>query len=395
MNMPYIDKDKLLQSIDNNDIETILQNLSDYKYKKDSHGNYSTCTALCHADGNSPYKLMIYPNTNTDKEPIVACMTCGCKMDLITFCLKARRNMGLGGNTWYKCLNWIAMITGKTESVTVDDTVRIRKVDDMKWLQRIKNIKNRNSEEEFEEKEINENVLDLFTYTPHEAWLNEGCSEEALIRFDISYYAATDSIVIPHRNADGKLIGIRVRNLNEEIVASGQKYMPLPKIENKYSFNHPLSKYLYGWWVVKDYCKQINKICIVEAEKSCIKGYTYFGEQSYIVATCGSNISQTQIKIILEAGIGRIYIAPDRDYHDAHSFEAEAWYNKQILKCEPFIPYCHVFLIADTKDRLGYKDSPLDAPKDIFLQLYEEKIEITMEDVNRVKQEMRKEKQNE
>lgn len=386
----YIDKDKLLQSLNEEDIETILQNLSEYKYKKDSHHNFLTCTALCHPNGDSPYKLIIYPNTNSDKEPLVVCMTCGCKTDLVTFCLKAKRNIGEIGNTWYKCLNWIAMITGKSDKVAVDNPNKINKLDDYKWIKRIKSVKGHN-ESDIDEKEINENILDLFTYVPHEAWLNDGCNEESMMKYDIGYYPPNDQITIPHRNSDGKLIGIRVRNLDENMVKKGNKYMPLQSIEGC-TFNHKLTKYLYGWWLVKDYCKQINKVCIVESEKSCLQGYTMFGLQSYIVATCGSNISSAQAKIILEAKIGRVYYAPDRDYHDPHSFEAEAWMNKQILKLEPFILYCQVYLIADTEYRLEYKDSPTDRGLNTFLQLYDEKIEITMEDVNRVKEEMRKER---
>jgi hypothetical protein len=41
-------------------------------------------------------------------------------------------------------------------------------------------------------------------------------------------------------------------------------------------------------------------------------------------------------------------------------------------------------LLLDSKDRLDYKDSPTDKGKDVLLQLLDEKIPITMDEVNRV-----------
>ena len=126
---------------------------------------------------------------------------------------------------------------------------------------------------------------------------------------------------------------------------------------------------------------------LVEAEKSVLQSYSYFGEDSFTVATCGSSITQTQIKIMLEElQVNEILYAPDRDYHEANSFEAEIWWQKQIKKLAPLIPYVKVCLVADKKDRLGFKDSPTDRGKDILLELLEEKIVITAEDVKGLKQ---------
>ena len=252
-------------------------------------------------------------------------------------------------------------------------------------MNRIKNIKNKKSNSVPNLKEIKENYLDLFWYDPDplQDWINEGISTEALSRYEIGWYGLTNQITIPVRDSNERLIGLRCRNLNPEDIA-------IAKYDNMF-INGQKLKYstgstLYGLWVTQDKIKQNKKIMLVEAEKSCLLAYTYFGENSYVAATCSSAITLTQQKILLnELKISKIIYAPDRDYEEADSYEAEIWMNKQIKKLAPFVPYCQVYLIADGKNRLGYKDSPLDCGKDIFLELYEEKIEITMEDVKRLK----------
>lgn len=380
--MSYIDKDKLLNSITREDFITIVSALGDYKCRKFADGSVATSTALCHG-GNSTYKLYMYPNLDSDdKKGLCVCMTCGEKYDVVQFVIRAHRNTGKH-ITWYKALQWIAITLGKLDAVSLESgETRIKTIDDFNWINRIKNATNKDTPKR-RIKSINENILDLFTYIPHESWLNDGCSVTALDRYEIGYSVLDDAIVIPHRDIEGRLIGIRGRYLSEEDIELG-KYRPIQK------YSSPLSKYLYGLNVTKDYIKQVKKIVLVEGEKSCVQGYTMFGDKSYFVATCGSNISRQQIEIIKSLGVLKVILAFDRDYKDPNSFEAEAWFNKQVLKLEPFLLYCQVYLIADAKDRLGYKDSPTDKGLETFLELYEEKIEITMEDVARAKEGRRK-----
>lgn len=387
--MPYIDKDKLLNSITREDFITILKALGDYKYRKGSDGSVMTTTALCHG-GDSAYKVYFYPNSNDEsKKGLCVCMTCGDKYDLVQFVIRAHRHINKQ-LTWHKALQWIAVTLGRLGDVSIEDgATKIQKPDDFSWINRIKAVKNRD-EKTKRTRILDENLLELFTYIPHESWLNDGCSISALNRYEIGYSPAENAIVIPHRDINGNLIGIRGRYLSDEDIAKG-KYRPIT-VENRV-LKHPLGDHLYGLWVTKDYIQKCGKILLAEGEKSCLQAYSMFSveeDKSYVVATCGSNISQRQIEIIKSLGVSKVIYAPDKEYKKSDSFEAEAWFNKQILKLEPFLLYCQVYLIADTKDRIGYKDSPFDKGRSTFLELYEEKIEITMDDINRVKQETKK-----
>lgn len=392
--MPYIDKDKLLNSITREDFITIVNALGDYKCRKFADGSVATSTALCHG-GNSTYKLYMYPNLDSDdKKGLCVCMTCGEKYDVVQFVIRAFRNNNKQ-ITWYKALQWIAVTLGKLEDVSIDESVtKIKKIDDFSWINRIKSVKNRD-EKTRRTKQIDENILDLFTYIPHEEWLKDGCSRTALNRYEIGYSPEGNYISIPHRDIEGRLIGVRGRYLSKEDIEKG-KYRPVV-IEGK-TLNHALGNHLYGLWVTKDYIQKCGKILLAEGEKSCLQAYSMFcsegEEKSYVVATCGSSISNRQMDIIKNLGCSKVIYAPDKEYADVNSFEAEAWFNKQILKLEPLVLYCQVYLIADTKNLLERKNSAFDKGRDTFLQLYDEKIEITMEDVNRVKEEMRKERTN-
>ena len=124
---------------------------------------------------------------------------------------------------------------------------------------------------------------------------------------------------------------------------------------------------------------------LVEAEKSVLQAYSYFREDSFVVGLCGFNITYTQIKIILkELKVEEVIVGFDRDYEDANSYEAMAYYQNIVKKVAPLVPYCSVYLVMDKQNRLGYKDSPTDKGKDVLIELMKEKILITMDDVNEV-----------
>ena len=128
---------------------------------------------------------------------------------------------------------------------------------------------------------------------------------------------------------------------------------------------------------------------LVEAEKSVLQAYSYFRDDSFVVGLCGFNITFTQIKIMLkELKVEEVIVGFDRDYEEADSFEATAYYQKIIKKVAPLVPYCRVYLVLDKKDRLGYKDSPTDKGKDtLTVYDYDLMIESLMKEDNMTQEE--------
>lgn len=383
--MQYLNKDYILDSLTVDDVIKICEKLGSPSYKLDNQGNPCFNTCICHG-GDSPYKLIYYHKPGEEytgrKHGLLKCYTCGDSYDIVELVIRAFRQQGKT-YTWYKALRWIAQVTGKIE-IAASEKIEERHIEDFSWIDRLKSVQKRKRSIP-NLSEINENILEIFCYLPHEEWLNDHITAEALGRFGIGYYGLTNQIVIPHYDINERLIGIRGRYLDKEDVQLLGKYVPL-QIEGRF-LSHQLGSNLYGVHVCKDAIMQKKKLMLVEAEKSVLQSYSYFGEDSFTVAACGSSITHTQIKIMLEQlQISEILYAPDRDYHESDSFEAEIWWQKQLKKVAPLVPYVKVCIVADKKERLKFKDSPTDRGKDILLELLDEKIVITMDDIRALKE---------
>lgn len=379
----YLNKDAILNSLTKDDVTKIVISLGSAPPKLDSNGDL-IFQSVCH--GSQSWKLYYYHEPNEEKgykgRTFHCYSHCSDNFNIVELVIRANRVNGKTV-TWYKALHHIARITNKIFSSTAEDIEREKnRIDDFEWINRLKSTK-KNKKEIPSLSEINENILDIFYYAPHEDWLKDNISREALSRYEIGYYGLTNQIVIPHRDKDNRLIGIRGRYLDKEDIENIGKYVPL-QIGDKF-LSHQLGSNFYGINVTQNKIKTVKKALIVEAEKSCMQNYTYFGEDSFAIAICGSNLTITQIKLLLYyLKCEEVIFGFDREYHDAHSFEAEIYYNKIVKKVSGLVPYCKVSLLLDSKDRLDYKDSPTDKGKDVLLELLDEKVSITMDEVNRV-----------
>lgn len=377
----YLDKNAILSSIHNEEVIKICESLGHPEYKTNSQGHLCFSTCLCHG-GDSPYKLVYYDDRGDSNKVNGSfhCYTCGESFSITELVIRAKRIQGVN-LTWFKALNYIAQETGlliesNTENVNKD---KLATTKDFEYINRLKALKGKKHNAVPELKELNEQVLELFQPYHHEEFLKDGISHEAMNRFEVSYYPYKNQITLPQRDLQGRLVGVRVRNLDFP-TDDTPKYCPAV-IEGE-TLSHSTGSVLYGSWVTKDKIKACGKALLVEAEKSCLLAYTYFGEDSYAVAATGSAITLTQQKILMkELGIRELIYAPDWDVKNGYnSYEAEIWWQKILKRVKPFVPFCKVYVIVDNLGLLGYKDSPLDKGLDTFLKLYDNKIEITMSD---------------
>lgn len=375
----YLDKELILSSLTKEDVIKICMALGSSYPKQDNNGNL-IFQSICH--GSDSWKLYYYCTDIDYKKHIFHCYSrCSDSFNIVELVIRANRTQGKT-ITWYKALYYIAKTTGKIFTGESKEETKTSVITDFNWINRLQQIK-KNKKSIPNLSEISENILEVFYYAPHQDWLNDNISREALSRYEIGYYGLTNQITIPHRDMNNRLIGIRGRFLDQEDIETIGKYVPLQI--NGRTLSHSLGSNLYGINVTQDKIKTIKKAMVVEAEKSCMQAYSYFGEDSFVVATCGSSITRTQIKLLLNyLQVEEVIYAPDRDYHESNSYEAEVWYQKIIKRLAPLVPYCKVTLCADSKERLPYKASPTDMGKDILLELLDEKIVITADEVNRV-----------
>lgn len=218
--------------------------------------------------------------------------------------------------------------------------------------------------------EFNNGVLDSFVqYYPIE-WLNDGITKEAMDKFNIRYSISQNKIVIPHYDAQGRLVGIRGRALNDWEVENYGKYMPM-KIEQTW-YSHPLSLNLYGLHLTKENIKKYGVCYLFESEKSVLQ-MDNFSIPNCGAAVCGSNFNKYQLDILLkECSPREIVICFDNEelpYQDTY-------FKKLKSVGERYSNYCNFSFIYDRDHLLGLKDSPSDKGEEVFQKLLKRRVKI-------------------
>ena len=247
------------------------------------------------------------------------------------------------------------------------------------WNDYCEKLKKQN--EEINNKIISdETILDYFENKVYEGWLKEGISEKSMKKYGIKWYEYQKHIVIPHRNKDGQLIGIRRRSLKPE--DRNNKYMP-EFIEGK-DYGHSLGLNLYGLYENRAAIEDRGKAIIVEGEKSVLLSDTYFGKNSIAVATCGFSVSNKQANLLGDLGVRQVYLGFDKDF-DEFNKDAVMKYNSNPSTKRDFEMYKNkinsiasklagmgfaVYIIKDKEGKLKLKDSPFDEGKETFQKLF-------------------------
>ena len=138
-------------------------------------------------------------------------------------------------------------------------------------------------------------------------WVKEGITIETMKSHNICYNPRTNSIVIPHYDLRGRLIGIRERLLDTDAIEMYGKYKPAYLGGTMY--RHPLSFNLYNLNYSKDNIKKFKKAFIFESEKSTLQYSSFMGEENDIsVAVCGSNVLLYHLWLLMELGVDEIII---------------------------------------------------------------------------------------
>lgn len=241
---------------------------------------------------------------------------------------------------------------------------------------------------------VQENILEYFgpPVAPTE-WLREGISADAMFHYGIRIDAAMKKIIIPHRDIDGNLCGIRGRSFDPDEVADGKKYMPV-YIEQQ-CYKHPLGQNLYGLYENKEVIKRLKKVAVFEGEKSvllCASYYnryvekvdqttgevkTVYENNNFAVATCGSSFSQQQLKLLLGLGVNEIIFCYDKENDDDRNSGLSVKYQEKMQKIlEPLTKYANIYRVMDFDGLLGYKDSPADRGRETLEKLMKKKEQI-------------------
>lgn len=235
----------------------------------------------------------------------------------------------------------------------------------------------------------NHHILECFTQQPRflDVWMSEGIDYDVLVEFGVRFDMVRNRIVFPILDRNGRLVGIRVRNFNQEDLDSGRKYMPL--WHNEELYNCPKMMVVYGYYQNKAVIKKLKEVIVFEAEKSVLKYGSCF-TQNKSVAVGGSSFSQYHGIILKDAGVTKIVLAFDNDYSE----DGDRYYGlKKMIKEAKKIQGMgfEVEIIYDwEQEYLGNKDAPIDLGRSVYSKLYRERkklaevIELYEEDTNEV-----------
>ena len=203
------------------------------------------------------------------------------------------------------------------------------------------------------------NYFDENTF--YQGWIDEGISIESMQKFGIRWYELEKYIIIPCRDIDGNIIGVRRRALNDT-----PKYMPLIKNEFDYSFS--TGAVLYGLYENKEIISSTNKVIIFEGEKSVMKADTMFKGKCPAVATYGSHITVNQIALLQQLNVQKVILAYDYDDNgEEEKFKKiKERLNNYGINCD--------YLFPDYEWYLDIHDAPIDKGKEVFMKLYKNRL---------------------
>lgn len=220
---------------------------------------------------------------------------------------------------------------------------------------------------------IDEKVFNNFYNFYHKSFLLDGISKKAMDKFEIKFDILNNRIIIPHRYTNGDLVAIRCRNLEEYLINTGRKYMPIV-LDGK-TLSAPTGQYFYGLYQNIENIKRTKKVVLVESEKAVMQFETMYPNNNIALALSSSNLSQFQIDILKELGIEEVIIALDKEYERSGIREEMIYAMKVDKSIVSRLGLFNVSVIWDFNGLINKKDSPLDKGKDVFERLYNDRID--------------------
>lgn len=232
--------------------DDIIRILKDYDVNPHYIGaKYIIFPTCCHnLVGGSP-KLYYYKNTHMFK-----CFTdCNALFDIFDLIIKME---DLRGNKVGK-IKAIQKTGLKLTSHDEDDLANEAIMNDISHLYEL-NYTEICDINNLDLKPIDSNFLDerfTFDISGLKPWIDEGISLNTMVYYKITYDPIDNCIIVPQFDADGNVVGVRGRYMDEEVEA---KYKPI--IYNGELLSHPKNKTLYGFYHNKDAIR-MTKTCIL------------------------------------------------------------------------------------------------------------------------------------
>ena len=218
------------------------------------------------------------------------------------------------------------------------------------------------------------------------------------------------TIILPHHNIDGEVVGIYERSFDTlrreakqlygDWMTGAQiasfpraKYVPLLKLpehmgdDGKTSYSFPNSANLYGLHKAKAAIKETGLAIVFEGAKSVMLAHQWgrkLGIRQWETAvashTFGAHVNH--INMLLDCGAKKIYLAFDKQYKEE---QGEEWilYNRKTRELAEKVHRWSVenpnangagvemYRLRDIYNHLNYKDAPVDEGCEVFREIFD------------------------
>lgn len=371
-----MDRDDLLNSFTIEDIMNLIKELGGTYVGQDKDGYIFT--TICH--GKDSPKLYYYPNSK-----LFHCYTCCGTMSIYDLVMSV-----LDMTNFFEAFKYLCDFKGISIEGNKPRGFKV-KVDESDF-----DFLNLHLTKYKPQKIVlpsyDENVLKIFDNYYPSCWEDEGISPKEMERFGVKFDFDNIKAIIPNRDIDGRLVGIRARSFNTIDLSYKRKYMPITV--QGLTYRCPTGANLYGLYENQENIKALRKAIIFEGEKSVWHYGSMFGANNNIgVASLGTTFSNYQRKLLTDLEIDEVTVAYDKEFYYSkleegdkeHIKDYNSYIRKLIKLFKLFNPYCVFSIInCDNDIDIDYKDAPVDKGKDVFCKLYQNRIII--EDVEELEE---------
>lgn len=294
--------------------------------------------------------------------------TSGASYDIISLTQK-RLSLLKKSSSFIDAINFILSITGKE----IDSVQRINKTHIYDWqsdLEKFIRFKRTGTTLSI----YDDTILSQLEQSIPQPWLNEGISENTLVKYQIGYYERLNATTIPCRDKQGNLVGIRCRHWQPEEIEQG-KYRPLILLDGITTFKFPTNTIFFGINYNWPEIERTGKVILVESEKAVMKLDTIYKEHNVALGMFGSNLGLKRRNEIIKLGVNHVIYVPDNDWIGMGEKAYNEWEDKVIRFCKQFDGYAKVEIVWDNLELLGPKENATDKDEDTWWKLYESREE--------------------
>ena len=304
-------------------------------------------------------KLIFYKDTS-----IYIGFSAGMSYDIISL-TQRRLSLLKQPSSFIDAINFILSVTGKE----IDSVQRLTKTHVYDWQTDLeKFIRFRRTGTTLTT--YDDTILSQLGQSIPQAWLDEGISEDTLVKYQIGYYERLNATTIPCRDKQGNLIGIRCRHWRPEEIEQG-KYRPLLLLDGVTSFKFPTNEVFFGINYNWPEIERTGKVMLVESEKAVMKLDTIYKEHNVALGMFGNNLGLKRRNELIKLGVNHVVYVPDNDWIGRGDEAYQEWEDKVLRFCKQFDGYAKVEIVWDNLGLLEAKENATDKDEDTWWKLYE------------------------